>query len=185
VIRTLRALAMSSALTVGLMFGPTAVSEAASTHTFAVDRATCAMFMQARGIAHGDTGSCRAVVTLRPAGVVPSALASTSCRGYWEDFSLYNYFYKTWTEHVNQGFCYNGSNVWWYWGTDCYGEGSLLFTSSHPWCGVSWGGSSATAGSNFTIMTFSNSVYRRYGYFRYTVNRFGQITAIWGSCCTG
>jgi hypothetical protein len=186
-IRLVRLALSAMLLTTALFFVPTAIAQASVNKTFPVDRVTCAMFLNAKHVHGPDTG-CYAVVTIRPfANLIPSADAATSCRGYYEDFYMTNPLTGTLTkDEVNVGLCHTGSTVYRNWGPDCYAHGGLLFDSGSTWCGVyNNGGSFVNPGNNFWFAAYIAPWHKRYGYFRFNVNANGDVTSIWGSCCSG
>lgn len=176
---------VASLLAATLTFAPTALAGVTTTRSFPVDRVTCGMLNRAVGVVAPDT-SCVAQVALHPFADV-GAVSATGCSGYWETFNLYSAgdLFVVMTDHVNVGLCFNGSTVWRNWGADCYFSGSPLLYGATDWCGVyNSGGSFAEPGDNFSITAYPTPWWHRYGYFRYRVNAYGQVTAIWGYCCS-
>lgn len=185
-VRVLRVALAAVMLTAGLTFAPSIAASTKVETRIPIDKVTCRLMNEAAGV-DADTG-CYITFTEQPlAQVVPSTAAATTCGGFWKTMTIQSVGSTT-SVDVNVGLCWNGSTIWRQWGPDCKVRTSpVLFggTDQGGWCGVyNNGGTYVEPGANFWISAFSAPSWKRWGYMRYHVNRFGQVTKLWGSCCT-
>jgi hypothetical protein len=181
-----------------------AVSAAAaspSSQTIKMDTATCGSMLTAlRGVRlslspanqyvvdHAGTGDCR--VTSSSGNVRPTSTADVlaGCSGYWSTFR-YTVYFGNWgfdylQDHLNGGFCSNGTTVTRDWGPDCYVTTLAVWGSGTDWCGNyrPQGSGSLQMGHNFHIFPYPAPWWNKYGYSRTQVNPdLGYSN--WGACC--
>ena len=185
-----------------LWLGPAASAMAAGpvTQTRAMDSSTClsiiAALKQSRShlstsdqyiLDRAGASSCRVQATaghIAPTG----ADALAGCEGFWVTFkySIYfgSYSFDYIQDHLNGGFCSNGSTVTRDWGPDCYVTELAVWGNDSNWCGNyrPSGSGDLQMGHNFDVWPYPAPWWKKYGYSRVEVYPdFGY--SAWGSCC--